>query len=179
MVAKNAEDRGIERVVPGLYQLLFDRDGLEAETAGHVFKRFGRKMIDVFGIKFLKGRVEIIVVTAGIRRFQIKIASWPEDAPGSREKSGDVVNVFEDVAEDDTVEGGQVSGSRGDRPGIGLKASLAASIRAPRRGIEASDGGESLTSESGEEAAGGTAGIEYADGARWRDGSADRAGVGR
>src|SRR5260370_32570689 len=158
-VAENAEDSGVELVSRRLNHFLFDHDGLEAKAARGVLESTCRKVIDVLGIEFLERRVEIVVVTSGVRSLQINAASGREKPSGGCEECGDIVNVFEHMAEYDAIKSGQARGSRANRPDIGLKATIVARGCAARRRIESGYCRESLVAEGSEQAARGAPGV--------------------
>src|SRR5580704_6766454 len=161
-IAEEAEHGRVERVFRCLHHFLLDYDRLETEAASRVLECSPRKMVDVFGIKFLEGRVEIVVVTGGVGSLKIQIASRGEKTTSGCEKSRNVVNMFEHMAEDHAVKFRHVRGSSSNRAYIGFKAAIAARGGAARRGIESGDTRKSLIAEGREQAARGAAGIEDA-----------------
>src|SRR5580704_17144324 len=137
--AEEAEHGLVERVFRCLHHFLLNYDRWETEAASRVLECSPRKMVDVFGIKFLEGRVEIVVVTGGVGSLKIQIASRGEKTTSGCEKSRNVVNVFEHMAEDHAVKFRHVRGSCSDRAHVGLKATITARRSAARRGIEPGD----------------------------------------
>src|ERR1700674_4878250 len=159
IVTEKAKDSGVERVFRRLNPFLLHHDELEAKAAGGVLESARRKVIDVFGIKFLEGRVEIVVVTGGVRSLQINVTSGREKTAGGGEECGNVVNVFEHMTEHDAIKLGHVSGSRTSRSDVGLKATITARGRAARRRIKSGHCLESLVAKGSEQPARGATGV--------------------
>src|SRR6266404_8017051 len=131
----------------------------------------------MLGIEFLKRRVEIVVVMAGVWSLVIYVASGREKTASCGEECRDVVNVFEHVTEHDAIEFWHVRRSRADCSNVGLEAAITARGRAARRRIESGDCRESLIAEGGEQAARGAASVEDAGRSR-RESEGDVGGGG-
>jgi len=153
VVSEEAENGWVESICCGPDYFLFHEHRLEAKAAGGVFESPRRKVIDVLGIELLERRVEIVVVTGGVWSFKIQAAARRQQPASRCEERGNVVDMFQHVAEDDAIEFRHVRRRRGDRSDIGLKAPIATRGRAARRRIESGDGCESLLAKRGEQAA--------------------------